>query len=90
MSKTKSKGSSGQKKDSKAKRLGVKIFAGQKVKVGQIIVRQRGNKFLAGRNVGQGKDFTLFALKSGICHYRMKKRQLFTGSKRTVKIVEVL
>ena len=90
MSKTKSKGSLGQSKDSKAKRLGVKVFSGQKVKAGQIIVRQRGTKFLPGKNVGLGKDHTIFALKDGICHYRTAKHQSFTGSKRLSKIVDVI
>lgn len=47
------------------KRLGVKIFGGQEVSAGNIIVRQRGNKFHPGLGVGQGRDFTLFALKRG-------------------------
>ncbi len=52
-------------RDSNAKRLGVKLFDGQVVKAGSIIVRQRGTKFHAGANVGTGRDFTLFALKDG-------------------------
>lgn len=47
------------------KRLGVKVFGDQKVQAGSIIVRQRGNSFFPGENVGQGRDFTLFALKEG-------------------------
>ena len=52
-------------RDSHAKRLGVKMFAGQQIKTGQIIVRQRGTKFHPGENVGRGKDDTLFALCDG-------------------------
>lgn len=52
-------------RDSFSKRLGIKIFGDQAVKAGNIIVRQRGNKYFAGENVLQGKDFTLMALKDG-------------------------
>ncbi|MEM7737757.1 MAG: 50S ribosomal protein L27 [Deinococcota bacterium] len=58
-------GSSKNGRDSESKRLGVKRFAGEVVSAGNILVRQRGTRFRAGRNVGQGKDFTLFALKDG-------------------------
>ena len=58
-------GSTRNGRDSHAKRLGVKMFAGQKIKTGQIIVRQRGTKFHPGENVGRGKDDTLFALCDG-------------------------
>jgi large subunit ribosomal protein L27 len=52
-------------RDSNAQRLGVKLYDGQVVTSGSIIVRQRGTRFHAGANVGQGRDFTLFALKDG-------------------------
>ena len=52
-------------RDSKAKRLGVKKFAGQQVNAGAILVRQRGTKLYPGKNVGVGKDYTLFALIDG-------------------------
>ena len=55
--------------DSHAKRLGVKMFAGQQIKTGQIIVRQRGTKFHPGDNVGRGKDDTLFALCDGTLEF---------------------
>lgn len=58
-------GSTKNGRDSESKRLGVKHFAGEAVSAGNILVRQRGTKFKPGRNVGQGKDFTLFALKDG-------------------------
>ena len=58
-------GSTGNGRDSNAKRLGVKRYAGQFVKAGEILVRQRGTKFAPGRNVGCGRDFTLFALVAG-------------------------
>lgn len=52
-------------RDSNSKRLGVKRFDGQQVTAGSIIIRQRGTKFHPGKNVGMGRDFTLFALKDG-------------------------
>ena len=52
-------------RDSKSKRLGVKRYDGQVVSAGSIIIRQRGTRYHAGLNVGQGRDFTLFALKDG-------------------------
>lgn len=58
-------GSTGNGRDSNAKRLGVKRYDGQVVKAGSIIVRQRGTKFHPGENVGCGRDFTLFALVDG-------------------------
>ena len=61
MSKTKGGGSTKNGRDSNAQRLGVKVFAGQVIHAGGIIVRQRGTKFHPGRNVGIGKDDTLFA-----------------------------
>ena len=58
-------GSSKNGRDSQAKRLGVKAYAGQVVSAGSILVRQRGTKVYPGANVGIGKDYTLFALKEG-------------------------
>ena len=58
-------GSTRNGRESHATRLGVKMFAGQQIKTGQIIVRQRGTKFHPGENVGRGKDDTLFALCDG-------------------------
>ena len=58
-------GSSKNGRDSQSKRLGVKVFGGQAIKAGGIIVRQRGTRLHAGKNVGTGRDWTLFALKSG-------------------------
>ncbi len=56
-------------RDSNPKYLGIKIFGGEKVKAGSIIIRQRGTKFHPGKNVGCGRDFTLFALKNGIVKF---------------------
>ena len=65
MAHKKGQGSSRNGRDSASKRLGVKKFGGQSVIAGNILVRQRGTKFPAGRNVGQGRDWTLFALADG-------------------------
>ena len=62
-------GSTRNGRDSHAKRLGVKMFAGQQIKTGQILVRQRGTKFHPGDNVGRGKDDTLFALCDGTLEF---------------------
>ena len=61
-----------QQKPRPGKRLGVKVFGGQKVKTGSIIVRQRGTKFHLGEGVGMGKDFTIFALKNGKVNFKIK------------------
>lgn len=60
-------------RESHAKRLGIKIFGGQTVVAGNIIVRQRGTKHNPGLNVGMGKDHTLFALVNGVVAFRKKK-----------------
>lgn len=65
MSKVKAGGSARQHSQRPGKRLGVKLFGGQVVKVGQIIVRQKGTKYRPGKNVGLGRDFTIFATKDG-------------------------
>ncbi len=66
MAHKKGQGTSRNGRDSAGQRLGVKCFAGQTVRAGQILVRQRGTRLRAGRNVGLGRDFTLFALADGI------------------------
>jgi large subunit ribosomal protein L27 len=72
MAHKKAGGSSRNGRDSEPKRLGLKIFGGQSVKAGAIIVRQRGTKFHNGVNVGLGKDHTLFALASGVVKFVVK------------------
>jgi len=68
-------GSSRNGRDSNAQYLGVKRYGGELVKAGNIIVRQRGTKFHAGRNVGRGRDDTLFALADGIVTFERKDRK---------------
>jgi large subunit ribosomal protein L27 len=65
MASKKGAGSSKNGRDSQSKRLGVKLFGGENVRAGNIIVRQRGTKILAGENVGVGRDHTLYALADG-------------------------
>lgn len=69
MAHKKGAGSTKNGRDSNAQRLGVKRFGGEKVRAGNILVRQRGTKFKPGSNVGCGKDFTLFALRDGIIKF---------------------
>jgi large subunit ribosomal protein L27 len=66
-------GSSNNGRESQSKRLGVKIFGGQRAIAGNIIVRQRGTSHHPGLNVGLGKDHTIFALVDGIVHFRKKR-----------------
>ncbi len=73
MAHKKGAGSSRNGRDSESKRLGVKLFGGQQVKAGNILVRQRGTKHNPGLNVGIGKDHTLFALIDGEVEFRRKK-----------------
>jgi len=78
MSKTKGGGSTRNGRDSKSKRLGVKVYDGTTVPAGAIILRQRGTKFHPGENVGRGGDDTLFATVEGVVSFgtRMGRRQV--------------
>ncbi|MEK7146794.1 MAG: 50S ribosomal protein L27 [Patescibacteria group bacterium] len=89
MAHTKAKGSTKLGRDSESKRLGVKRSDGQAVKLGEIIVRQRGTHFFPGLNVKRGGDDTLYAIKAGRVNFQTKKRIRFDGSKRLAKIVNV-
>ena len=83
MAQKKGGGSTRNGRDSKPKMLGVKVFGGQTVSAGSIIVRQRGTKFHPGSNVGLGKDHTLFALVEGHVQFAIKGEK----RRRTVSIV---
>ncbi|HHK41462.1 MAG TPA: 50S ribosomal protein L27 [Planctomycetaceae bacterium] len=76
MAHKKGQGSSRNGRDSNAQRRGVKKFGGQRVRAGNILVRQVGNRFHPGHNVGQGKDFTLFALADGIVQFDRNGRRV--------------
>ncbi|MBT4988996.1 MAG: 50S ribosomal protein L27 [Rickettsiales bacterium] len=77
MAHKKAGGSSRNGRDSAGRRLGVKLYAGQVIKPGQIIIRQRGTKFYPGINVGMGKDHTLFALKAGVVAFKKARNRTF-------------
>lgn len=74
MAHKKAGGSTRNGRDSNPKMLGVKKYGGEKVIAGNIIVRQRGTRFAPGKNVGLGRDFTLFALKDGVVQFRFFKK----------------
>lgn len=82
MAHKKGEGSVKNGRDSQSKRLGVKIYGGQPAISGNIIVRQRGTSYHPGKNVGVGKDFTLFALSDGIVEFRKGK-----NDKTTISVV---
>jgi large subunit ribosomal protein L27 len=75
-------GSSKNGRDSNPQFLGVKIFAGQDVRAGMIIVRQRGSKFRAGPGTKMGKDDTIFAIRDGIAEFRK------SGERRSIAVVD--
>ncbi|MDA0752894.1 MAG: 50S ribosomal protein L27 [Verrucomicrobia bacterium] len=76
MAHKKGQGSSRNGRDSNAQRLGVKKFGGQAVRAGNILIRQRGSKFVPGVNVGQGRDWTLFALADGKVFFDKNSRRV--------------
>ncbi len=80
MAHKKGQGSSRNGRDSNAQRLGVKHFAGETVNPGNILVRQRGTKFRPGRNVGMGKDHTLFSLVDGTVRFDQEGRRVNVDS----------
>jgi large subunit ribosomal protein L27 len=83
MAHKKAGGSSRNGRDSQAKRLGVKVFGGERVNAGQILVRQRGTRVHAGMNVGMGRDHTLYARVSGQVHYAVRGED----SNNTVSVI---
>ena len=76
MAHKKGQGTSSNGRDSAAQRLGVKVFGGQKILAGGIIVRQRGSKHHAGKGVGCGRDWTLFALRDGTVQFDKAHRKV--------------
>ena len=89
MASKKAGGSAKNLTDSNQKYLGVKLYAGEVATAGSIIVRQRGTRVMAGKNVGVGKDHTLFALKAGKVAFGNKRKVNFDGTKTVRKIVSV-
>ncbi len=90
MAHRKAGGSAKNLRDSNPKYLGTKLYAGQKAKPGSVIIRQRGSKIIAGKNVGTGKDYTLFALKEGVVSFRDIRKTRFDGKIRRKKVVDVI
>ncbi len=89
MATTKASGTTKLGRDSNPQYLGVKLYEGETAKAGSIIIRQRGSKFVPGKNVKKGKDDTLFALKEGLVKFATIKKESFNGKKRLVKVVSV-
>ena len=89
MAHTKAGGSTRLGRDSASKRLGVKRQDGQAVNAGEVLIRQRGTKYLPGLNVGRGADDTLYALKAGVVKFLSKRKTRFDRNQRYVKVVMV-
>lgn len=90
MAHTKSAGTTKYGRDSRPKYLGVKKFDGEKVKPGDILVRQRGTKFLPGVGVKRGGDDSLFATRAGTVKFSTKRKVRFDGRRRYAKVLNVL
>ena len=89
MAHTKSSGASKYGRDSNPKYLGVKKFDGERVKTGDIIIRQRGTRFYPGNGVKRGGDDTLFALRNGMVKFLNKRKNRFDGSTQRINLVTV-
>ncbi len=89
MATKKAAGSAKNLTDSNPQYLGVKLYAGEKARRGNIIVRQRGTKFMAGKNVRVGKDHTLYAVADGVVSFKSKRKTRFDGSAVRRNVVNV-
>ncbi len=89
MSHKKAGGSTKNNRDSQSKRRGVKLFGGEVAKAGNIIIRQKGNVVFPGDNVGQGRDFSLYALCDGVVAFTEKKLTKFNGRVYKDKLVHI-
>ena len=90
MATTKSAGSTRLGRESASKRLGIKLFDGETVKTGNVLVRQRGTKWVPGKNVKKGSDDTLYALRPGVIKFTDKKTKRYDGSRRIFKVINVI
>ena len=90
MAHRKAGGSAKNLRDSQPKYLGTKLYAGEEAHTGMVIIRQRGTKILPGKNVGLGKDHTLFALASGKVLFTTKRQTHFDGTKIVKRVVNVM
>lgn len=89
MAHTKAKGSSKLGRDSRAKRLGVKVYGGEIIRAGQIIARQRGSRFYTGEGTAVGADDTLYAKKEGVVAFKKNSVRHFSGKKVKKTFVSV-
>lgn len=90
MAHKKAGGSTALGRDSRSQRLGIKIFGGQMASKGNIVVRQRGTKWHAGKNIRQGNDNTLYAMTAGMVKFTSKKVRGFDGNLHLRRFVHVL
>ena len=90
MAHTKAGGSTKNLRESESKRLGVKRHDGQKVGAGEILIRQRGTKYIPGVGVRRGADDTLYAGIAGIVKFVSRSKVRYNGEKRAVKVVQVV
>lgn len=90
MAHKKAGGSTSYGRDSHGQRLGVKKYAGEFARIGNIIVRQRGTKIRAGKGVLRGKDDTLFAIVEGLVEFSNKRVRRFTGAFKNAKYVHIV
>lgn len=90
MAHKKAGGSTSLGRDSIAKRLGVKVFGGQKAGAGNVLIKQRGTKYHPGKNVRRGEDDTLYAVKAGTVKFQSKKIRSFDGKLKLKTIVNVV
>ncbi len=90
MATVKSAGSTRLGRDSASKRLGVKLFDGQIAQPGNVLIRQRGTRYLAGKNVRMGSDNTLYSVTEGVIKFTNKTKRLFNGTSRAAKVINVI
>jgi len=90
MAHTKATGTTKLGRDSESKRLGIKLYTGQKAIAGNIIVRQRGSAFIPGKGTRKGSDDTIYAVSRGVVGFTTKRKTTFVGKTRSIKIVSVL
>ncbi len=90
MAHRKAGGSAKNLRDSNPKYLGTKLYEGQNAKAGSVIIRQRGSRIMAGKNVGVGKDYTLFALKEGTVKFGTRRKTNYDGKTAVKKVVHVI
>lgn len=89
MAHTKALGSTKLGRESAAQRLGIKVNHGQRVHVGEIVVRQRGTKYLPGKGIMRAGDDTLYAVKNGVVRYAAKTKKKFDGNRRYATLISV-